>query len=158
MKKYIKKADIILFVVLVVLGIACTVGLAVTRTSGSTVVIERNGELYATYSLNENRTIEISADATGSDSNSSNSTVSPQSNSLPDSVSSSDSDTQKEVCNTVVIKDGTVYMESASCHNQVCVKHSAISLTGESIICLPNKIIVRIEGSKSGGGYDAITQ
>ena len=128
MKKYIKKADIILFVVLVVLGIACTVGLAVTRTSGSTVVIERNGELYATYSLNENRTIEISADA------------------------------RDEVCNTVVIKDGTVYMESASCHNQVCVKHSAISLAGESIICLPNKIIVRIEGSKSGGGYDAITQ
>ena len=47
--------------------------------------------------------------------------------------------------NTIIIKDGIVYMEEASCKNQLCVKSGKISKKGESIICLPNKTIVKIE-------------
>ena len=47
--------------------------------------------------------------------------------------------------NRVVIKDGTVYVESASCKNQVCVNTGKISKKGESIVCLPNKVIVEIK-------------
>ena len=47
--------------------------------------------------------------------------------------------------NTVVIKDGVVYMSDASCKNQICVNTGKISKKGESIICLPNKVIVEIE-------------
>lgn len=47
--------------------------------------------------------------------------------------------------NTVVIKDGEVYMESASCKNQICVNTGKISKKGESIVCLPNKVIVEIK-------------
>ena len=57
--------------------------------------------------------------------------------------------------NTVVIEDGKVHVSEASCHNQVCVKHAAISRTGESIVCLPNKMIVTIEGSEED--FDAIS-
>ena len=46
--------------------------------------------------------------------------------------------------NTVVIENGEVYMKDATCKNQVCVKHSKISSKGESIICLPNRVIVEI--------------
>lgn len=46
--------------------------------------------------------------------------------------------------NTVVIKDGIVYMESASCKNQICVSTGKISKKGESIVCLPNKVVVEI--------------
>lgn len=46
--------------------------------------------------------------------------------------------------NTVVIKDGEVYMSEASCKNQICVNTGKISKKGESIICLPNKTIVEI--------------
>lgn len=46
--------------------------------------------------------------------------------------------------NTVVIKDGIVYMSDASCKNQVCVNSGKISKKGESIVCLPNKVIVEI--------------
>lgn len=53
--------------------------------------------------------------------------------------------------NIVVIKDGAVQMKEASCKNQVCVHHSAISRVGESIICLPNKVIVKITGSSKNG-------
>ncbi len=47
--------------------------------------------------------------------------------------------------NTIVIKDGVVYMGDASCKNQVCAKSGKISKKGESILCLPNKTIVTIE-------------
>lgn len=46
--------------------------------------------------------------------------------------------------NTVEIKDGKVKMRSAGCKNQICVEHKAISRSGESIICLPNKVIAEI--------------
>ena len=47
--------------------------------------------------------------------------------------------------NTVVIKNGEVFMEKSNCKNQICVKHKKISRSGESIICLPNKVIVETE-------------
>lgn len=47
--------------------------------------------------------------------------------------------------NTIVIKDGVVYVSDADCKNQVCVKSGKISKKGESILCLPNKTIVTIE-------------
>lgn len=47
--------------------------------------------------------------------------------------------------NTLVIKDGTADMISADCPDQICVKQTAISKAGETIICLPNKVVVTIE-------------
>ncbi|MBR7133913.1 MAG: NusG domain II-containing protein [Clostridia bacterium] len=47
--------------------------------------------------------------------------------------------------NTVEIKNGAVSVISADCKNQICVNHKAISKKGESIACLPNKVIVEIE-------------
>lgn len=47
--------------------------------------------------------------------------------------------------NTVVIKDNTVYIDSADCKNQICVKTGKISKKGENIVCLPNKVIVEIK-------------
>ncbi len=47
--------------------------------------------------------------------------------------------------NTVEIKNGEVDMVYSSCKNQICVKHKKISNENESIICLPNKVIVEIK-------------
>ena len=47
--------------------------------------------------------------------------------------------------NTVEIKDGKVSVTAADCKNQICVNHKAITEKGESIICLPNKVIAEIE-------------
>lgn len=46
--------------------------------------------------------------------------------------------------NIIEIKNGTAIMQSAECKNQICVNHKAISKKGESIICLPNKVIIEI--------------
>lgn len=47
--------------------------------------------------------------------------------------------------NTVEIKNGSVRVVNAKCKNQICVGHKAISKKGESIVCLPNKVIVEIK-------------
>lgn len=47
----------------------------------------------------------------------------------------------------VVISGGSCYMERAHCPDQICVRHKPVMAAGESIICLPYKIVVSIEGS-----------
>ena len=50
--------------------------------------------------------------------------------------------------NTVVIEDGKVYMKSADCPDQICVKQGKKSKDGESITCLPNKVVVDVKGKE----------
>lgn len=59
--------------------------------------------------------------------------------------------------NHIVISEGYVYMESADCPDRTCVKRGKISKSGESIVCLPNRVTVTIKAS-SGGGLDAVAE
>ena len=52
--------------------------------------------------------------------------------------------------NVITIKDRHVSVSSASCKNQVCVNHNPISKSNESIICIPNHLMVRIKSEKNG--------
>lgn len=47
--------------------------------------------------------------------------------------------------NVVSINNRSVKVGEASCPDKICVKHKAINNVGESIVCLPNKLIVIIE-------------
>ena len=47
-------------------------------------------------------------------------------------------------------------MTSADCPDHLCVKQKAISKEGESIICLPNKVIVEVD-SAVNSEIDAVT-
>lgn len=46
--------------------------------------------------------------------------------------------------NIVVIKDGEVCVKEADCPDKICVNHKKISNAGETIICLPHKLVVEI--------------
>lgn len=59
--------------------------------------------------------------------------------------------------NYLQIKDGYAKMVEADCSDQICVRHSAIKNSGESIICLPNKLIVEIQGSEKTN-MDAVVE
>ena len=50
--------------------------------------------------------------------------------------------------NKIKIMDGTVNMIEADCPDHICVDHKPISKNGESIICLPNKVVVEIQSSE----------
>lgn len=46
----------------------------------------------------------------------------------------------------IVVADGEIFVASADCPDKLCVAHSAISEKGSSIICLPNKVVIRVNG------------
>lgn len=48
--------------------------------------------------------------------------------------------------NTVTIENGAVYVAEASCPGKDCVHTGKISKKGQSIICLPNRVEIRISG------------
>jgi len=46
--------------------------------------------------------------------------------------------------NRIVIKDGVVDVTAADCPDKVCENHVTIKNVGETIICLPHKLVVEI--------------
>lgn len=46
--------------------------------------------------------------------------------------------------NRLVIQDGKAYMEYADCPDGICAAHRPISRQGESIVCLPHKVVVTV--------------
>lgn len=46
--------------------------------------------------------------------------------------------------NIIEIKGGKAYMKDASCPDQLCVDQNEISYDKESIICLPNKVVITV--------------
>lgn len=53
--------------------------------------------------------------------------------------------------NILVISDGKAMVSDASCPDLICVHHRPISNVGETIVCLPNKVVISIEKSSSDG-------
>ena len=46
--------------------------------------------------------------------------------------------------NLLVIKGGKAFIENADCPDKICVKHRAVSKTGETIVCIPNRLVIEI--------------
>ena len=59
--------------------------------------------------------------------------------------------------NCLVISGGSAVMEWADCPDQICVNHRPVSSGGESIICLPNKVVVSVVSSEESS-LDGIAQ
>ena len=49
--------------------------------------------------------------------------------------------------NRIVVRGGEVFVESAPCANQICVKTGTVSRPGQWIACLPNRVFVAVEGA-----------
>lgn len=45
-------------------------------------------------------------------------------------------------------ENGEIRMMQSSCPDLICVHHAAVSRTGESIICLPHKLVIEIAGTQ----------
>lgn len=61
--------------------------------------------------------------------------------------------------NVLSFADGAVRMASADCRGGDCLRMRPIRAAGESIVCLPHRLIVRIRdrgGKRDGSGFDAI--
>ena len=112
---FIKKADIVLFAVLLVLGIGSTLllgrGFSAGETTDAQVEISINGNVYKTVDLNENQTIEI------------------------------DNEYGR---NVIVIENGRARVIDSDCGGQDCIEMGEISKGGQAIMCLPHRLIITI--------------
>ncbi|MFT4106573.1 MAG: NusG domain II-containing protein [Lacrimispora sp.] len=50
--------------------------------------------------------------------------------------------------NHLIIKDGYCSVTDASCPDKVCVRTGKIHRSGELIVCLPNRVVVTVEGEE----------
>lgn len=59
--------------------------------------------------------------------------------------------------NVLTIKEGKAWMSDADCPDKLCMKQNTITKTGESIICLPHKLVIEVQGDEAAE-LDAIVQ
>lgn len=60
--------------------------------------------------------------------------------------------------NKVVINDRKVSMTEADCPDELCVKTGKISRVGETIVCLPHRVVVEIKGSPDDDSIDSVVR
>ncbi len=118
--------DIILIVVVLIAAAVGLVYLNFLRATGDTVTVTVDAVEYGVYSLSENRIEDI---YTGEDA---------------------------QQHNRLVIRDGKAWMETASCPDGICVAHKPIFRDGESIICLPNRVVVTVNLADQDDAPDII--
>lgn len=56
-----------------------------------------------------------------------------------------------EHTNTLVIENGTARVAEAACPDQICVNQGTVQYEGESIVCLPHKLVVTVMGGQANG-------
>lgn len=63
-------------------------------------------------------------------------------------------DNQKDHFNEITIHNGSVNVTSATCPDYLCVQHMRINNINQSIVCLPNKVLVTIKNEDNSISYD----
>lgn len=55
------------------------------------------------------------------------------------------------VTNVLVIADGEIFMQDATCPDKLCEKQGRKSRDKETIVCLPNKVVVTVVSDETTG-------
>lgn len=53
--------------------------------------------------------------------------------------------------NVLVIEDGVAYLNYSNCPDHTCERTGIIRYVGQTIVCLPNRLIVTVKGASDGG-------
>ena len=61
-----------------------------------------------------------------------------------------------EYTNHILVRDGRVSVAESDCPGEDCVHSGWISRPGRSVVCLPNKMEVRLEGREDDDRVDAV--
>lgn len=59
--------------------------------------------------------------------------------------------------NILVFEEGKVRIEEADCPDQTCVRFGWIEKVGQTIVCLPHRVIVRVENNTEDIVLDGVT-
>ncbi len=125
-KKRHLRNDVILVAVLFLLASIGGIYLFFFREEGSSVTVTIDGELYGVYSLAEDREEDI---YTGENN---------------------------VQFNRLIISGGKAYVEKASCPDGICSDHTPVYRDGESIVCLPNKVVITVIAGNAENSPDVV--
>ena len=64
--------------------------------------------------------------------------------------------TGDKVTNILLIEDGKAQMKSAVCPDKICVNHRPIDKSGQTIVCLPEKVVIKIIAESGGNAPDTV--
>ena len=106
--------DVLFIAVLLLIVTLAGAAFFFLRGEGDSVTVSVDGKHYGTYPLHTDLTLSIRTGA---------------------------GDTQE---NLLVIRDGHAYVESATCPDGSCAAHKPISREGESIVCLPHRVVITV--------------
>lgn len=123
-KKLFDKRDLLLLSALLLLAAACFL-LFSLAPKGAKAVVERNGEILLTRELS--------------------SITEPETLTV---------EGENGISLTVTLSPDGAEISSSSCPDQVCVRTGKLQKAGETALCLPARISLRLEG---GSGADAAT-
>ena len=118
--------DVIFIAALLLVVSALGLCFYLLRGEGDRVVVTVDGTEFGTYSLAEDVRVEIRTGA------------------------------QEEELNVLVIKDGVAYVETATCPDGICAGHKPVSREGESIVCLPHKVVITVYTTEEKDAPDIV--
>ena len=118
--------DVIFIVALLLIVSVCGFCFYFLRGEGDIVVVTVDGKEFGRYSLTKDVTVEI---CTG---------------------------VEKEELNLLVIKDGQAHVETATCPDGICAGHKPIKREGESIVCLPHKVVITVFSTEEKDAPDIV--
>lgn len=119
---------ILLFSILLIVGIAASVAVFFGRTGGTVANIYQDGVCIRSIDLS---TVDAPYDFT---------------------VSCDSGE------NTVSVERGRICIRDADCPDQVCVAFGWLADSAAPIVCLPHRLVIRIEKQAKSGGIDAVAR
>ncbi len=120
------KNDLIFIAALLVILSLAGLAFYFLRGEGDVVAVEIDGTPYGIYALSEDRTVEIRTGEGG------------------------------EELNRLVIRDGKAFVETATCPDGICSAHKPIFREGESIVCLPHRVVVTVRTTSDKDAPDIV--
>lgn len=125
-KKRKIRNDIILVAVILIIAAAGLLFFGLNKEAGSSVAVNINGERTAAYPLSVDTEVTIT---TGENN---------------------------EHINVLTIKDGKAYVSEANCPDGICAETRAAQYIGETIVCLPHKVMIEIVSENADSELDAV--
>jgi hypothetical protein len=106
--------DVLFIAVLLLIVVLAGAAFFFLRGEGDSVTVSVDGKHYGTYPLHADLTLSIRTGEEGDQEN------------------------------LLVIRDGKALVESATCPDGICAAHKPISREGESIVCLPHRVVITV--------------
>ena len=140
-----RRNDLILAGTILLISAVLWCFISLSGKTGGVITVRVDGQIYGTYPLDEDRKIVIE----------------------PHPVKGEDREAGTKNAswrNVLKIRSGQASITEADCPDLICVHHRPISRQGESIVCLPHKVVVEVTGEKSAEAatreedYDLLTQ